>query len=158
MILAASIMASGALTAGCYSLQPTVGVTPDAGVRIAFDINDAGRVALGGSMGPEIDQVEGRLLEKSSDEYLVSVTNVRFLRGGYQVWKGEQVRINSTHVRSAYIRKLSPTRSVILGTVLAGGFVAFMASRGLIGGGNTGDQPGRDSIPNDALIPIRIRP
>lgn len=151
-------MASGALTLGCYSLQPTVGVTPELGVRVAFEINDAGRLALGGAMGPEIDQVEGRLLEKSSEEYLVAVTNVKFLRGGYQVWKGEQVRINSSHVRTSYIRKVSTTKSVILGAALTGGFVAFMASRGLIGGGSTGDRPPGDSIPNDALIPIRIRP
>ena len=49
----------GLLLAGCYTLQPARGVTPEIGARVAFDVNDAGRVVLGGSMGPEIDQVEG---------------------------------------------------------------------------------------------------
>jgi hypothetical protein len=157
MILATGSMALSALTMGCYTLQPMVGVTPALNVRVAFDINDAGRVALGGPMGPEIDQVEGRLVEHSADDYLVSVTGVHFLRGGYQVWKGERVRINSSYVRTPYVRKISKTRSAILGTVLAGGFVAFMASRGLLGAGDPGDQPS-DTSGTDALIPIRIRP
>ena len=141
MILVAGSMALGALTLGCYSLQPTVGVTPGPGVRVAFDINDAGRVALGGAMGPEIAQIEGRVLQQSGDDYLLAVSNVHLLRGGVQVWKGEQVRINTSHISSSYVRRFSKTRTVILGTVVGGGFVAFMASRGLIGGGDPSDRP-----------------
>jgi hypothetical protein len=157
MILATGSMALSALTMGCYTLQPVGGVTLAPGVRVAFDINDAGRVALGGAMGPEIEKVEGTLLERTPEDYLVAVSGVRMLRGGYQVWMGERVRINSSHVNVSYIRKFSKTRSVILGTVVAGGFVAFMASRGLIGFGNTSDPPS-DPGGTDALIPIRIRP
>jgi hypothetical protein len=40
---------------GCYTLQPTGGPVPEVGSRVAFDVNDAGRAALGGTMGPEID-------------------------------------------------------------------------------------------------------
>jgi hypothetical protein len=157
VIITASSMVLGALTLGCYTLQPTVGVTPELGVRVAFDINDAGRAALGGAMGPEIDRVDGRLLEKSNEDYRVAVTGVRMLRGGYQVWKGETVSINPSHVRSWYIRKFSPTRTAILTTVVTGGFVAFMASRGLIGFGDPSDPPS-DSGGVDALTRIRIRP
>ena len=158
MILTIGSMALGALTLGCYTLQPTVGVTSDLGVRVAFDINDVGRVALGGAMGPEIDQIEGRLVERSADDYMVAVSGVRLLRGGYQVWSGERVRINSSYVKSSYVRKFSRTRSAILGSVLAGGFVAFMVSRGLIGAGDPSDHPPGDTTGTDALIPIRIRP
>jgi hypothetical protein len=37
-------------------------VTPAVGEKVAFDVNDAGRVALGGSLGPEIAQIEGRVV------------------------------------------------------------------------------------------------
>jgi hypothetical protein len=159
MILTIGTLALSALTMGCYTLQPMVGVTPELGVRVAFNINDAGRVGLGGAMGPEIDQIEGRLMERSPEEYLVAVEGVRLLRGGYQVWKGERVRVSSSFVSTSYVRRFSKTRSAILGTVIAGGFLAFMASRGLIGLGDPSDPP-TDTSGTDALtrIPIPIRP
>ncbi len=39
-----------------------MGVAPEIGNEMAFDITDVGRVGLGPSMGPEIAQVEGRLV------------------------------------------------------------------------------------------------
>src|SRR6185503_9838794 len=53
-----AFLAAGALSAGCYSLEPAAGITPKPGMEFAWDINDVGRVALGGAMGPEISQVE----------------------------------------------------------------------------------------------------
>ena len=71
-----------ALLSGCYTYEPTGAATPEIGQEFAFDINDVGRVGLGGSMGPEIAQIEGRLISRENAEYLVAVTNVHFLRGG----------------------------------------------------------------------------
>src|SRR5207248_394092 len=51
--------AFGVALGGCYSYRPAGGVPPQIGTRVAFDVNDAGRMALGGTMGPEIAQVEG---------------------------------------------------------------------------------------------------
>ena len=36
-------------------------------------------------MGPEIGQIEGRLLEKDTGQFLVAVSSVRMLRGGEQI-------------------------------------------------------------------------
>jgi hypothetical protein len=63
----------------CYSLERISGSSPAPGTRIALEVNDAGRVALGGSMGPEIDRVEGRLIERNNGEYLLGVTSVALL-------------------------------------------------------------------------------
>jgi len=69
-------MTLGALLAGCYTLQPAGGVVPSVGTQVAFDVNDVGRLALGGSMGPEIGQIEGRVVQKAecrpppSDRYM----------------------------------------------------------------------------------------
>src|SRR5262245_57209035 len=71
------VVGSAFLLVGCYTLQPTGGQAPQPGVVIGLDINDAGRAALGGSMGPEIDQVEGRLVERNNNEYVVAVNAVR---------------------------------------------------------------------------------
>lgn len=131
------------LLAGCYTFEPVKGPTPEVGTEIAFDINDAGRVALGGSMGPEIAQIEGRLVDKGSADYLVAVTAVHLLRGGEQVWSKEPVRIKSEYVSSVYEKKFSAVKSVALGAVGVG-VVAALAGRSLIGGGTTdpAKQPG----------------
>src|SRR5688500_16666741 len=102
------------LLGGCYTLQPLGGGAPPVGRRIAFDVNDAGRVALGGLIGPEVAQIEGRLLNNGLDDYLVAVSTVRLLRGGEQVWAGEQVRLRPEHVTSTYERRFSRGRTVAL--------------------------------------------
>jgi hypothetical protein len=131
------------LLAGCYTMEPVQGPTPAVGTEIAFDINDAGRVALGGSMGPEIAQIEGRLVEKGSADYLIAVTAVHMLRGGEQVWSKEPVRIKSEYVSSVYEKKFSAVKSIALGAAGVG-VVAALAGRSLIGGGTTdpAKQPG----------------
>ena len=127
-----------ALLSGCYTYQPTGAATPEIGQEYAFDINDVGRVGLGGSMGPEIAQIEGRLISRENAEYLVGVTAVRLLRGGEQVWKGENVRIKSEFVTSTYERHFSKGRSISLG-VAGVGAVAFLLTRSLLGGGTEGE-------------------
>lgn len=137
--------------AGCYTLKPAGGVTPEVGTKVAFAVNDAGRVALGGSMGPEVAQVEGQLLEMDSATYLVAVSGVRTIRGDEQVWSGEQVRLKPEHVAYTYKRKFSAGRSIGLGVVTVGGFAALLATRSLLGFGSTGG-PGDEDTAHTRLI------
>lgn len=135
----------GVLLAGCYSLQPARG-TPEVGTKVAFDVNDAGRVALGGSLGPEVSQVEGQLVRKDSTGYLLAISNIRLLRGGEQVWSGEQVQVNSGYVGNAYERRFSLGRSIGFGVVGVGGFAAFLAGRSLLSSGTSDDTPPIDTM------------
>lgn len=134
---------SGALLVGCYTLQPTGGPVPKVGTIIGLELNDAGRAALGGSMGPEIGQVEGRLVEKDSGEFVIAVSALHLLRGGEQVWHGETVHIKSEYVSSIYERRFSAGRSAALAAAGVGA-VAIIATRSLIGLGSTdqGRPPG----------------
>ncbi len=134
-------------------MEPVEGPTPAVGTEIAFDINDAGRLALGGSMGPEITQIEGRLLEKGPADYLVAISAVHMLRGGEQVWSKEPVRIKSEYVSSVYEKKFSALRSVALGAVGVG-LVAGLVGRSLVGGGTP--DPGKQ--PGDTAQTTRRRP
>ena len=133
---------AGALLAGCSTMRPLQGTEPQIGTTVAFDVNDAGRVALGGTMGPEIAQLEGQLIEKNSEGYLLAVSTTRLLRGGEQAWSGEQVRVKPEFLGSAYARRFSLGRSIALGGVALGGFGAFMLSRELLGSGTSNDPPG----------------
>lgn len=146
-------MLGGALLSGCYTLQLARGDEPKVGTSVAFDVNDVGRAALGGTMGPEIAQVEGRLLEKENGSYLLGVSTVRLLRGGEQPWTGEQVRLRTEYLGPAYRRRFALGRSVGLGVVGAGGLTTFfLISRSLLGAGT--DDPGQP--PCDTCAPSRL--
>jgi len=144
----------GVLLAGCYTMQPVVGVDPRVGTEVAFDVNDAGRVALNSTMGPEIAQVEGQLVQKEDGIYIVSVSTVRLLRGTEQPWSGERVRLRSEYLGPAYERKLSKSKSVGLAIGSVGGVAAFFLTRNLLGIGNTDDSGG----PHDTVITRLGRP
>lgn len=124
---------------GCYTLVPVSGSTPALGSPVAFDVTDVGRVALGGTMGPEIDRIEGRLVERDNGEYLLSVTSVSLLRGGEQKWSGEQVRLKQDQVGRMYEQRLSKSRTG-LAVALGLGATAFIATQGLRAAGSE-DQP-----------------
>lgn len=105
------------LLAGCYVLQPATGAGPEPGTRIGFEVNDLGRLALGGQMGPEIAHIEGQLLSKQPDQYEVSVSSVKLIRGGTQVWNGEKVTIKREYISQTYERHFSKGQTIALGTV-----------------------------------------
>jgi hypothetical protein len=117
---------------GCYSLQPVRGTVPQPGNIIGLDITDAGRVALGGAMGPEIARLEGRLMSSDASEFVLGVLGVQLLRGGEQVWHGETVHVKREYVSSIYERRFSKTRTIVAGAVGAG-IIAVLASKSLLG-------------------------
>lgn len=122
------------LQSACYSFVPTGGVVPAVGTRIALRINDAGRLALGGSMGPEIDQVEGMLLKKDSVEFVLAVRGVHTIRGGDQTWSGEQVRVKAAYVTGVSERQLSKSRTIVASAISVG-LLALLINRSLNGSG-----------------------
>ena len=144
-------LAAAALLAGCYTLQPTGRVTPDVGTRVAFDVNDQGRFALGGSMGPEIDQIEGRLVQRDTGDYVVAVSAVHLLRGGEQIWTGEQVHIKSAYVNQVYTRQFNSGRTIVL-SAIGVAVVGVFVSRSLSPGGN----PTAPNEPIDTAHTVRI--
>ena len=141
------------LVAGCYTYTPIQGVDPKIGEQIAFDVTDTGRVALGGTMGPEVARLEGQLIEKQDGTYLVAVSGVKLLSGTEQAWTGEQVRLQRNYLGTAYQRRFSKSRTVAFGLVSAGGIAALLVGRSLLGSGNE-----EDETPPDTVITRRIRP
>ena len=71
---------------GCFTLKPVTGQPLPLGTVVSLSINDAGRAVLSGTMGPEISDIEGRLVQKDSAEYVLAVSLVKLMRGGEQVW------------------------------------------------------------------------
>jgi len=147
----AGIAAAGLAAVGCYTLQPAGAASPGIGERVAFDVNDTGRAALGGSMGPEIGQIEGRLLQKDTAQYLVAVSAVHLLRGGEQTWSGEPVRIKTEYVSSTYRRHFAQGRTIAL-TAVGVGALALILTRSLTASGDA-----EQKVPDDTAS-ARISP
>ena len=143
----------GVLLTGCYTLQPVGSVTPDVGTKLALDVNDAGRVALGGLIGPEIGQIEGRLLSQENGDMMLAVSQVRFLRGGVQTWTGERLSIKRDFVGSTYERRFHKGRTILLTSVLVAGVVAIAASQDLLGFGNENSSNPRPIDPGTDFRP-----
>ena len=147
----AAIVGAGLALVGCYTLQPTRGAVPEIGEKIALDVNDMGRAALGGSMGPEIGQIEGRLLQRDTAQYLVAVSAVRLIRGGEQAWSGEPVRIKPDYVTTTYTRHFAKGRTIAL-SALGAGAIVYVMTRSLLGSGDA-----EQKVPDDTAS-ARISP
>lgn len=144
------LILTGVILTGCYTLRPARS-TPVPGEVVALDINDQGRVALGGAIGPEIARIEGRLVNNDPEELLLSVRRLEFLRGGDQTWTGERVRIRRDFVGNMYERQLSRPRSYTLAAIIVAGAVTFFATRDLFGLGTRPDDPGDNKPPPTEL-------
>ena len=108
---------------------------------MAFEVNDVGRLALGGQMGPEIAHIEGRLVSKTNDEYQISVRSVKLIRGGAQVWSGERVNIKQEYISQTFERRFSKSRTVALSAVFVVGVYALIRSQNLFGLGKGDPDP-----------------
>jgi hypothetical protein len=133
--------------AGCYVLQPaTGGAGLEPGALMALEVNDVGRLALGGQMGPEIVSIEGRLVSAQADEYEVSVKSVKLIQGANQVWNGERVRIKKEYVAHTYERKFSKSQTIALSTVVVAALYVVVTKQNLFGlGKGDPDKPPCDS-------------
>ena len=144
------------LLAGCYEYIPAGGATPPLGAPIAVDITDAGRVALGGAMGPEIDRVEGRLIDQNADGYRLKVSSVTLIHGESQPWNGEAITLKPTYVSRLYTQKIDKVKTG-LGIGLAVGGVVAIAAQQLSGvGTKDGPNEGRPDTLQTNRVP-RVR-
>lgn len=144
----------------CYILKPVAGgVVPTVGSRIAVDITDAGRVALGGLMGPEIRQIEGRLVRNEEAEIEVAVSMVRMLRGGEQSWTDERIRVRKEHISLYYEKELSRGRTVAA-SAAGVGLIAIFVGKGIVGALSGEEDVTPDDTSNTIRRPVRppIRP
>jgi hypothetical protein len=129
------VIATMVLQAGCYRYVPMGGVTPVLGERYEFDITDAGRVGLADRLGPGVLKVEGTLVRRTEDSYVVSVAGLDLLSGGSSHWTGEQVPLNAGFVGSVQKRQFSAGRTWVAIGAAALAISAFIVTRGLSGAG-----------------------
>ncbi len=116
---------------GCYTYAPASG-TPAAGTELAVLLTDLGRVALNARVGPEIDQLRGKLVSSTDTSLTLAMSESVTLRGESAKWTDEIVTMSREHVSSIRTKSFSRGRtSVIAGTF--GAAAAFFVINSAIG-------------------------
>jgi hypothetical protein len=137
------------LFAGCYAFVPTDFSAPEPGQTVRLDMSEPGRQALIPRFGPGIQEVEGMALATSADSMSMLVHLVQTRQGSTGVG-GEAVRLTPADVTGVYERRLSRTRSLLLGVgALAAAFLLVDQF------GDAGRQFSDDDV--DPPIPPQIR-
>lgn len=111
---AALVLAAGL---GCYTYRPMPSPQLPVGARVSVQLTDDGARELGGMIGPNIEHVEGDLLEADSTALQLSVRQVENQRGISNNWNGERVRIPRRDVVGVQQRRLSVGGSALLGGI-----------------------------------------
>lgn len=128
------------VASGCYVNTPIV-AAPQPGAVLAFDLNDRGRVGLGESLGPAVLTIQGTLGSQTDSAYAIGVSQVGYLNGQSNKWNGEPLTIPKAFVRDVSERRYSRSRTFLVAAATAAGFVAFAASRHLLGLGSPDREP-----------------
>jgi hypothetical protein len=130
------------VASGCYTYTP-MQPTPAPGTVLVFPLNDQGRLALGPSVGPSAQTIEGTLQSRNDSAYVVSVNSVSYFNGGSNKWSGEPLMIGRTLVQDVQERQYSRGRTYLAVGATAGAFLAFALSRSLF----SSSSPARQTNP-----------
>lgn len=125
---------------GCY-VYPEVSTAPAPGRQLRLDLNDRGRVGLGGSLGQSAERLEGVLQADLDSAYSVKVVSVSYLNGQSNMWIGEPLMVSKAYVHSVSVREFSRSRTFLVAAAVVSGAVLLIASRGLFGSGTVDKEP-----------------
>lgn len=128
---------------GCYVYTPVQPVPVNE--TVSFRVNDAGRVALGQSLGPSVDRIEGLVASMNDSAYVLNVRSVTYFNGQANPWSGERVVVGKAFVFDPSARRFSKSRTALAIGAGVGAVVGFIVTRALLGRGNPDiEVPGGD--------------
>jgi len=130
--------------AGCYTYTPITTLQPAPGTNLSLVLSDEGRVQSVRQVGPYAMRIEGELVQASSDDLVLAVSDVVDIRGTRSKWTGETISLPRTYVMTTYQKRFSRSKTALVATAVGAGIVAIIAGRNLLGfsgSGNTGNIP-----------------
>lgn len=134
---------------GCYSYIP-VASAPTSGV-VSLLLTDSGRVALGRTLGPTVEKIEGAVETSTDTAYVLRMQSVTFFNGQRAGWTGERVVIGKQYVTNPSKREFSTGKTTLAVVGGVGAVIAFVLTRGLIGSGNSDGDPGGGGPPTGSI-------
>ena len=124
------------VVAGCYTYEPVTQLPgPEPGTDLRLSITDRATADLREYLGPNVETLNGRLLEADTSEVNLAVRSIVFYNGSEQFWTGDHVRIPRTAVAHVELRRFSASRTGFLTAISIAG--AVMLADALLGGGDT---------------------
>jgi len=135
---------------GCYSYVP-VASTPAPGSVLSLQLNDSGRVALGKTLGPTVDKLEGAVESASDSAYTLKMQSVTFFNGQRSDWTGESVLVGKRYVVNTNRRVFSNSKTTLAVVGAVGAIVAFIATRAVLGSGTPDTDPGGGGPPTGSF-------
>lgn len=134
--------------AGCYTYTPIATLQPAPGTNLSLVLSDEGRMQSMRQVGPYAMRIEGELLQATSDDLVLAVSDVVDIRGTRSKWTGESVSLPRSYVTMTYQKQFSRSRTAVLATAALGGIVALIAARNLLGIGGSGETGQTPPDPN----------
>lgn len=133
---------------GCYVYRPAA-TGSSIGSTLAVDLNDRGRVGMGEQIGPAARRIEGVVRSQDDSVYVFRVSSIEYLNGQRNRWTGEPLTVSRSFVTNVRYREFSRSRTALATAIGIGAVVAFIASRGILGFGNTSPDPGPPPPPDN---------
>lgn len=125
----------------CHTYSPMQDVAPVAGRAVALELNDRGRVLVGGQLGESVMTVEGLMVGSTDSAVTLRVSRTVMLQGSQITWNGEQVAIPRDGVRGFRTRSFSRGRTVLMAVAVVTGLALIGAALSLAVGGLGRDDP-----------------
>jgi hypothetical protein len=148
--------------AACHSYVPALSA-PLPGSEVAVVLTDKGRVALSDRIGPEIDQLRGRLVSGTDSTITLSMHESLSLRGTAIKWTDEVLSLSRVDFGSIRLKQLSKARSSAVAGTFGAAALFFVLNGGFGNDGTRVDQdpskppagPGPSSKPGVLSFPFR---
>ncbi len=121
------------LTTACYSYAPS-SAAPVAGTEVAVVLTDKGRAALTDRVGPEMDELRGRLMSSTDTSVVVSMSESVTLRGVSTTWTAEVLTVSREHFSGLRTKALSRGRTSLFAGA-ASAAALFLVINGGLGSG-----------------------
>jgi len=80
------------LVSGCYGYYP-ISESGPAGRDVQMTLTDSGAVVLARQVGPFADELNGRLVSMSGNDYVLAMSSVHQRDGNETSWRGERVAV-----------------------------------------------------------------
>lgn len=97
---------------------------------------------MGDSIGSSAQVIEGKTISSPDSAYGLRVSKISYLNGQSNNWTGEQLIVPRIFVSNVREKKFSKSRTWLTGSAIAAAVVGFIASRDILGFGNSPKEPG----------------
>jgi hypothetical protein len=123
-------LAAALLLAGCYKYRPLDSSLPAQGASVQVSLTSEGTEQVIRRYGPNIGQLEAKVLEVRQDTLKLAVRVARTPEGIESYFNGDTLTLPLSGVSSISSRKLAVGPTVLIGGLVIGGTIGTAAALG----------------------------